>query len=491
MNKKIRNLIIGGIVLVLLIGVLLLLKFLPSGNGEGEESSETSYTSTSVQLFSREKDDITSLEVQNAAGGFTILREAEGVYTIEALDGFDQLTSSYSSLMGTFAAVSATRMVEEAPSDLSKYGLSDPATEVIITYKDGTKNVLYVGDKLPTGEGRYVTLNDEAPVYSLGSTASASLENSILNYVNTTVIEAWVAPTDESNSSAVAKTAPDIKQINITGGSLTEKLGDTPLTIVMGETNTDLEGYGLSGSTWRITSPVSADLHSENTTTIRDAVTNGVTASSVAAVNPTAEQLTEFGFDTPYAKVEFTRDNDDFALTVGANADGSSHYVMLDGRDVVYVVSDESIPWITVDINKVFSSLTILPYIDKVSEVEVTLNGETYLFESEGEDDDLAATVNGKALTLDNYRKMYQYLLSAPAEEINFDKETGPEIARITYRYRDSDKEDIVRFLKVSDRRCVLSLNGDEAFLTRMAYIDRLETNLEKILNDELPIMDY
>ena len=182
---------------------------------------------------------------------------------------------------------------------------------------------------------------------------------------------------------------------------------------------------------------------------------------------------------------------EDFALTVGTNADGSSHYVMLDGRNVVYVVSDESLPWITVDINKVFSSLTILPYIDKVSEVEVTLNGETYLFESEGEDDDLKATVNGQALTLDNYRKMYQYLLSAPAEEINFNKETGPEIASITYRYRDSDKEDVVRFLKVSDRRCVLSLNGDEAFLTRMAYIDRLETNLEKILNDELPIMDY
>ncbi len=86
---------------------------------------------------------------------------------------------------------------------------------------------------------------------------------------------------------------------------------------------------------------------------------------------------------------------------------------------------------------------------------------------------------------------MYQYLLSAPAEEINFAQETGPEIARITYRYHENDREDVIRFLKVSDRRCVLSLNGDEAFLTRMAYVDRLETNLEKISNDETPIMDY
>lgn len=119
------------------------------------------------------------------------------------------------------------------------------------------------------------------------------------------------------------------------------------------------------------------------------------------------------------------------------------------------------------------------------------IDGKTYLFESEGEDDDLTATVDGKALTLDNYRKMYQLLLSAPAEEINFDNETGPEIARITYRYRDGDDEDVISFLQISDRRCVLSLNGDEAFITRMAYVDTLRSNMEKILNDELPQLDY
>lgn len=165
MNKKIRNLIIGGIVLVLLVGVLLLLKFLPSGeNPGGDSSSETSYTSESVQLFKKDKDDIASLEVENAEGGFTILRQAEGVYTIEALEGFDQLTSSYSTLVGNFASVSAMRMVEEAPGDLSKYGLSSPKTQVTVTYKDGTKNVLHIGDNLPTGNGRYAMLNDDAPV---------------------------------------------------------------------------------------------------------------------------------------------------------------------------------------------------------------------------------------------------------------------------------------------------------------------------------------
>lgn len=492
MNKKIRNLIIGGVVLVLLIGVLLLLKFLPQGGTEDESSSssESSYVSTAVQLFSKDKDEIASIQVENETNGYTILRQAEGVYTIEDLEGFDQLTDKYSSIVSTYANVSATRLVEENPSDLSKYGLKSPSTTVTVTYKDGSKNVIYAGDALPTGDGRYVLVNDDPSVYSLGPTTSSPMDYTELSFVNTTVIEAWTAPADEDGSSS-SRTEPDIKRLNIVGGSLTEKLGKTPLTIVMSDYNEDMEGYGLSGSTWKIISPVNASLHNENTSALRDAVTNGVTATSVAAINPTAEQLTEFGFDEPYAKVEFTRDNDDFALTVGSAADGSSHYVMLDGRNVVYVVSDDSIPWISVDINKVFSSLMVLPYIDKIAEVEVTINGKTYLFEEEGEEDDLTATVNGQDITLDNYRKMYQFFLSAPAEELNYTQETGPEIARITYRYRDTDKEDIIRFLKVSDRRCVLSVNGDESFLTRTVYLDRLQSNLDLILQDQTPDLDY
>ena len=167
MNKKIRNLIIGGVVLVLLIGVLLLLKFLPQGGAEeeGSSSSESSYVSTAVQLFSKDKDEIASIQVENETNGYTILRQAEGVYTIEDLEGFDQLTDKYSSIVSTYANVSATRLVEENPSDLSKYGLKSPSTTVTVTYKDGSKNVIYAGDALPTGDGRYVLVNDDPGPY--------------------------------------------------------------------------------------------------------------------------------------------------------------------------------------------------------------------------------------------------------------------------------------------------------------------------------------
>ena len=106
MNKKIRNLIIGGVVLVLLIGVLLLLKFLPQGGTEEESSSssESSYVSTAVQLFSKDKDEIASIQVENETNGYTILRQAEGVYTIEDLEDFDQLTDKYSSIVSTFGS---------------------------------------------------------------------------------------------------------------------------------------------------------------------------------------------------------------------------------------------------------------------------------------------------------------------------------------------------------------------------------------------------
>ena len=90
MNKKIRNLIIGAVVLVLLVGVLLLLIFLPEQDTTEEESSaaESSYTSSTVELFSREAEEVESITLENESGSIVINREEEddsSVYTVEDL----------------------------------------------------------------------------------------------------------------------------------------------------------------------------------------------------------------------------------------------------------------------------------------------------------------------------------------------------------------------------------------------------------------------
>lgn len=509
MNKRIRNLIIGGIVLILLVGVLLLLKFLPQNTATEEESSTTSYTSTSVELFTKEQSELSQIQLENDAGSVVLHQEQQGededpLYTVDGLEGIDMNTQP-SSLFDSLDSVFANQMVEENPTDLAKYGLDSPRATITVTYTDGSSNVLHIGDTLPTGTGCYGQLNDSSTVYALSSTIAPFADMVLTDFVDTTVIETWEAPeATESNPSPA--TEPEIRSMSVTGGTLTETLGDIPFTFVMGEYDETLAGYGMSGSTWTITSPVHASLHNDNTSAIREGV-QGVTAVDVAAIHPDEATLAEYGFDDPYATVDFNRDGEDFHLTVG-NSDGNgSRYVMTDGKDVIFVVTEDDLPWISIDLSKTFSSLIYLPYIDDVSQVDLMLNGETYTFEmelsepeepeegEEPEDPTLGRVIyNNEELNLDNYRKMYQFFLSAPAEEIALDQDLeGCEIiASITYHYHDDpSRTDTIDFYQISDRRVALGLNGDITFTSRMAYITRLQQNLEKLLNGETPDLDY
>ncbi len=504
MNKKIRNLIIGAVVLILLVGVLLLLLFLPQQSSDTEESSteEVSVVSSSVELFSRETAEIDSITLENASGTVTVEQESESTYQVQGLEGIEQ-NGNASSLMTSLSSLNATQLVEESPSDLAKYGMDEPSATLTVQYSDGSSNVVKIGNTLPTGTGCYGMVNDDPAVYALSSTIENYASYSLTDFASTTVIETWVAPTSEESSDEPAKTEPDIRSMSITGGSLTEQLGDTPFTFVMGEMNEELAGYGLNGSTWIITSPVTASLHTENTATIREA-TYGLEAASVVAIHPDEAALAEYGLDDPYCVVEFDREGEEFTLTIGNSDGGTGRYVMVNGKDEVFLVDVNSLPWMDIQLNQMLSSLIFLPYIDDVSQIDLTIGDQVYTFETalgepevneDGEEEDPtleSVTCNGADIDLENYRKMYQYLLSAPAEDINLSGDTGPLIASFTYHYFDDpDRTDTIEIFQISERKCSIALNGSNDFTCRMAYYTRLVENIEALLNGETPDLDY
>src|SRR5699024_7101136 len=114
-----------------------------------------------------------------------------------------------------------------------------------------------------------------------------------------------------------------------------------------------------------------------------------------------------------------------------------------------------------IDLNQMLSTLIFLPYIDDVSQVDLTIGDETYVFEltlgepevnEDGEEEEPtleSVTCNGEEISLDNFRTMYQYLLSAPAEEVNLDGATGTLLASFTYHYHDNpDQTDTIEIFQ-------------------------------------------
>lgn len=68
----------------------------------------------------------------------------------------------------------------ENPPSLAQLGLANPAYRVLLTLNDGTHIVIHIGDKIPTGNGYYVQVDDQAPVV-----VAISNMNTIMDLVTT------------------------------------------------------------------------------------------------------------------------------------------------------------------------------------------------------------------------------------------------------------------------------------------------------------------
>lgn len=502
-SKKVRNLIIGLVVLLLLAAALIVLLFTTSAP-EDESAESSAYESTLVDLVVSEADDIKELTVENADGGFDIVRTAaatedeDAVYGIEELESFLTDESELSSIIDQFANVSAMRLIEENAPDISKYGLNNPTYVVTTYYDDGTTHTFTVGNTLTTGSGAYMMFDDDPNVYSIGETKMSRLGYTALDFLDLNVIEPWESYTDDDGNEV---TAPSIEYLQVTGGTMEGVFRMEPI-----DSDSESNLATSYGSTFRIVSPVEADFRVKTNADGSDdnaVYTTGLqslTAQSVEKINPTDEDMTSYGFDAPYCTIEFSRDGTEHTWLVGdalTTDDGTAaHYFYSYDQPVIYVVADADLPWISMDINDLYSTLTLLPYIDDVERIDLMVYGETYTFEidpadPDDEDSDIVPHLDGEEIDLDNYRKMYQYFLAAPAEGIyDGDPDAGELVASFTYHYRDGGS-DTVKLYDLGNRTCILSINDNYQWTTRIAYVTYLQTNIEKLLNGETPSLDY
>ena len=142
-----------------------------------------------------------------------------------------------------------------------------------------------------------------------------------------------------------------------------------------------------------------------------------------------------------------------------------------------------------------YSNLMLLPFIDDVEKIDLMVYDKTYTIEVDAEKDENDKTIltphlDGQEMQVDAYRKMYQYLLAAPAEGINKSEEQGTLVASFTYYYRKGGS-DTVELFDLGNRTCILSINGNRQWTTRISYVQHLETNIEKFENGETPSLDY
>lgn len=493
MSKKIRSILVGLAVLLVLTGVSLTLVLWPKAP---EETPSTVTPVPTVDPLVGEDALLQTMQVTNEKGSYVIDKVGARIWKVTDLTDFSQLTTTIEVLVNTLSDLTPVELVEENSTDLAQYGLQSPVVSVKMTFEDGDKYEVQLGDYTYNKQHFYVRLANSRDVYIVGTDKLDALLKNSYTFLDHNIYPAL--PTDTEGN-------PEYPQINTL--TIARKDLEEPMTFnqVDPDAPDTLNAYATLGL--RMESPVQAELISEPCFATFFSCF-GLSGTEILATNPTAEQLETYGLQDPQASfyIRF-RESSELKLMVGHGIDQNgeiaqnvtdivSYYLMREGTDIVYLVNRTAVPWVEIQPNRFVSALAMVPNLVDLSGTTVTLDGKKYEFEiilPEGAEntDELEAKVNGQTVDPKQFKQYMQLLYFTGIQGIN--KTVVPQTSpRAVFKYRyPSGRVEMVEIFVEADTTTIVSVNGNNSFFGRSIYIDKLKTEMEHLLAGEKVSSDW
>ena len=156
---------------------------------------------------------ITNIHIENKKGTLDVVSKTpEGeatIYTIKGYEDFD-LQAGNPDLIAS--AASKLDFSEVASLDKAKsgdFGFDDPRSTVTVTYTDGTKSVIIVGNDAPQAAGTYVKFGSGDAVYVIDTETASAFDFGVTDLISLTIND---SADDTDNNQA--------SEINISGSGL-------------------------------------------------------------------------------------------------------------------------------------------------------------------------------------------------------------------------------------------------------------------------------
>lgn len=464
MKSGTRNVIIVAACAVVLGGTV----FALTKTGTGSSSSSSASSTANIQLISKSSNDVVSMKVTNKKGSYTLVPDKSGTasassgsssaasssvnYTVEELSGCPINTSETSTVVQNGFSLAATKNLGTV-SSLEDYGLKNPQAVVEVKFKDGSSFNYKIGN---------ATVTDTSIYYMCGENSSnvyaVSIDEGLLENADYFVSKQLLSIQSSSSSSSAATSASsgvDFTQINLSGSNF-------PKTVTMQKKD----------DTLAIVSPDSYDADSNNVSSLESCLTN-LTADSVAAVKPDAAALKKYGLNNPTVIADFTAEKKNYKLIVGAK-NGSNYYAMLDGVNVVYSVTGDSLNGlVSQNLFNLRNKLIFMPNIETVKSITAVSGSTTDSVNVTRTENAASSTQDkkaydykvsgngGKSLQYDtNYRNLYERLIGITLFADTDTKPSGSPVASIQYSYFDKAGTDKIEFYQSDSRHCTVLVNG-------------------------------
>lgn len=448
-------------VLLVLGGAVALLTLLPTEEGEESSLAEES-AAEQITLLDRDPAEVKSVEVENSTGSFSLVPVKSGSdvsFTLKDYEEYDLNTSLLTANVRTLLTLRASKDLG-GREDLDAFGLGKDAASVTISYSGGDSETLLLGGNAGESVGKYV-LKDNT-VY-IASGVPVNLFDSKFSYFNTSIyiVPDRVEITEDQEGGEQETTAVDILySATLSGAAFPEPVS--------------MEYTDKATSTYLITEPIMAETGNSSFDELVAALKT-LTADSVVEAGLTEEVLRRYGLDEPDAQVSFNMNDSEHTLAVSAKDSGGNRYLLADGRDVVYQVSNSLVEkWAESSVSSLRMSYVWIPNIKNVEKLRITVDGdqvyEYHITRTKNEEKSTEDTIQydltvknagGEDVSYaDAYQPFYQKLISlAVFSQDQGELEAAPEVKAV-YEYFGGGS-DTVELYKVKDgNRYAAMLNG-------------------------------
>ncbi len=487
MSKKVRQLIIILVVLVVIGGGTALLLLLPKGDGGGATSSEGASSAPAITIFQQETGNIKNILVENEEGSYTIVPN-DSAFTVQGYEDLTVNTSAVAAAAKHMASLTALRDFGET-ADLTQYGLDKPQATMTATYTDGTTSKLYIGSLLPGSTANYYVMAEgDKKVYS--ASISAGVFADPLLYIDTALLNEL--GTDSSGNQE----QPDFGTITLSGANFPQPI------VIKTNTSTNIADV-LNLSPYIMVEPIREGI---NQNFIDDVMPYfySLTADEAVCANPTQEDLEKYGLTAPKGIAAYTMNDKEYKLMVG-NTDEDGTYIMREGVNVVFRVSDSSmVAWANQDVFSMRSNLLYLMNIECVSRLKVTTPDGEYVFERTREKDEeqtsslgkdsynYTTTYNGTQLEKDNFGKYYQTIIGLLKDAPLEGETTAQPTVRVEFEFFPGYdlQPSVLELIPTENRRYVYRLNGEDIVLVKASLVDRLITSTQKVIKGETVVIN-
>ncbi len=489
--------------LVLIGAIILLLVWNPFAAEEtpvdSTDTGETEDTSITILDKSDKSNVVVSrVDIVNGEDAFSILyNEKEDRFHLEKYADI-QLSGDMTDLLQEFTAKLIAADVVEKADKLKDFGLDKPAATATVTYTDGSKAVLYVGNETPNEDGYYVRTDVDDKVYIFDSDAVLPFTYRHTAFVDITLIASPTVKNDDENGSVV------LKEVSYTGKNYAEPLVIRRSYLTDSEELT-LFSYIIEKPYPRGTSDAVSSMLSSF---------NSLYAEQALVLHPTDKEKAALGFDDPLAVITVTLavetgdtsnedDTDDaiFYNTITADVtigsvDDDNYVVMVEGLDIIYLVPKSTFSGIADRTYKnSVNSLLFLKNITQMGTVSITIDGKTSDFklthdlDKEESDKQLKVELDGKTYDTANFRELYQILMSLERYSESDAQPEGEPVMTIQTYFNDGTPYVSAEYYSLDGNLCLVKTAEGEVFTTRWAIVTHFMEQVENYLNGETVIL--